>query len=260
MSYEAVTVDRLEEEGIGVITLNRPEQMNTFNPQLARELNDALTELDADKKIRVVIVKGSGRSFCAGIDITDFEGKNILEYKKWIGLMDEMHKTIANMLKPVIASVHGYAVANGAGLVAACDLAIATEDSKIGTTAINVGLFCMGPAVSVARHMGKKRALEMLLTGRIIDAHTAERFGLVNRVVPKESLEEETMKLAKDLASKSPIALQMGKRSFYSMWDMNFSDSLEYMGEVFTRLCCTEDAKEGVRAFLEKRKPEWKEK
>ncbi len=260
MGNKAILVEKLEEERIGIITLNRPDQMNTFNIDLAQELNDSLRELDKDRSVRVVVVKGAGRSFCAGIDITDFEGKSILEYREWIAMMDEMHWTIARMMKPVIASVHGYAVANGAGLVAACDLAVASEDSKFGTTAINVGLFCMGPAVSLARHTGKKRSLEMLLTGNIIDANTAERYGLVNKVVPKDQLEEETMKLAKDLASKSPVALQMGKRSFYAMWDMNFSDSLEYMGEVFARLCSTEDAQEGVKAFLEKRKPEWKEK
>ncbi|HEC32384.1 MAG TPA: enoyl-CoA hydratase/isomerase family protein [Deltaproteobacteria bacterium] len=260
MEYKAIIVEKLEDERIGIITLNRPEQMNTFDTCLAQELNHSLREFDKDKSIRVVVIKGAGRSFCAGIDITDFEGKSILEYREWIGMMDEMHQTIANMMKPVIASVHGYAVANGAGLVAACDLAVVSEDSKFGTTAINVGLFCMGPAVSLARHMGKKRALEMLLRGNIIDANTAERYGLVNKVVPKDKLEEETMKLARELASKSPVALQMGKKSFYSMWDMNFGDSLEYMGEVFARLCCTEDAQEGVKAFLEKRKPEWKER
>jgi enoyl-CoA hydratase/carnithine racemase len=174
--------------------------------------------------------------------------------------MEQMSHVIAYMKKPVIASVHGYAVANGAGLVAACDLAIVAEGTKIGATAINVGLFCMGPAVPISRSLGKKRCLEMLLTGDMIDAEDAERWGLVNKVVPADQLEEETMALANKLAEKSPLALQMGKQSFYGMSDMEFGKALEYSNETFAALCVTEDAQEGVDAFLKKRKPVWKEK
>jgi len=256
MEYRAVIVERRNR--IGLLTLNRPDHMNTFSTVLAEEVNAALEELEKDGQIRAVVIKGAGKSFCAGIDITEFQGKTLLEYRKWVSLMEKMNITIARMGKPVIAAVHGYAVANGTGLLAACDLAIAAEGTKIGTTAINVGLFCMGPAVPLSRCVGRKKALEMLLTGRMMDAREAERIGLVNKVVPPEKLDAAAMELADELASKSPIALQMGKRAFYTMADTEYGKALEYMNEMMAELCTTEDANEGVDAFLKKRKPEWK--
>jgi enoyl-CoA hydratase/carnithine racemase len=169
-----------------------------------------------------------------------------------------MSLTIAQMVKPVIVAAHGVAAANGAGLVAAADLAIISEGTRIGTSAINVGLFCMGPAVPLSRSLGRKLSLEMLLTGDFIDAERAERIGLVNKVVPEDKLMDEVMNLATKLASKSPIALQMGKKTFYTMSDMEFEKALEYSNEMFAELCTTEDAIEGIRAFQEKREPVWK--
>jgi len=258
MEYKSILVER--KNRVGIITLNRQDHMNTFSTVLARELNAALDALENEGHIRVVLIKGAGKSFCAGIDLAEFSEKTLLEYRDWIGWMERMNLTIARMGKPVIAAVHGYAVANGAGLLAACDLAIAAEGTKIGTTAINVGLFCMGPAVPLSRCVGRKKALEMLLTGTMIDAREAERIGLVNKVVPRERLEEEAMELANELATKSPIALQMGKRSFYTMADMEYAKALDYMNEVMAELCTTDDAKEGVDAFLTKRKPQWRER
>ena len=258
MSYSTVIV--AHENHVGIITLNRPEQFNTFSSEMATELNQALIQLDNETKVRVVVVKGAGKAFSTGIDLSEFSDKSLREYRAWVGLMEQMGNVIAYMKKPVIASVHGYAVANGAGLIAACDLAIVAEGTKIGTTAINVGLFCMGPAVPLSRSLGRKRCLEMLLTGDMIDAEDAERWGLVNKVVPGDQLEGETMALANKLAEKSPLALQMGKQSFYGMSDMEFGKALEYSNETFAALCVTEDAQEGVDAFLNKRKPVWKEK
>jgi len=258
MPYETVIVNLVDR--VGVITLNRPEQLNTFSPQMAKDLNSSLMELDNDEEVRVVVVKGSGNAFSAGIDISEFFGKSHIEYKEWVGLMEEMNNVIAHMKKPVIASAHGFAVANGAGLLAACDLAVVAEGTKIGATAINVGLFCMGPAVPLSRSLGRKRSLEMLLTGDMVEAEDAERWGLVNKVVPKNKLEEETMSLANRLAEKSPLALQMGKQAFYGMSDMEFGKALEYSNEKFASLCLTEDAAEGINAFLQKRKPVWKER
>jgi enoyl-CoA hydratase/carnithine racemase len=258
MSYNTVIVEH--ENHVGTITLNRPEQFNTFSSDMAIELNQALIQLDNETKVRVVVVKGAGKAFSTGIDVSEFFGKSLKEYRAWVGLMEQMGNVIAYMKKPVIASVHGYAVANGAGLVAACDLAVVAEGTKIGTTAINVGLFCMGPAVPLSRSLGRKRCLEMLLTGDMIDARDAEQWGLVNKVVPADQLEAETMALANKLAEKSPLALQMGKQSFYGMSDMEFGKALEYSNETFAALCVTEDAQEGVDAFLKKRKPVWKEK
>ena len=258
MSYEAVQVER--QKHVGIVILNRPEQFNTFNTQLAEDLCQALLELEGDKAIRVVVVKGAGKAFCTGIDVTEFAGKSQQEYREWITLMEHVLQIIATMKKPVIASAHGYAVANGAGLVAACDLAVVAKGTKIGASAINVGLFCMGPAVPISRSVGRKRTLEMVMTGDFVDADEAERWGLVNKVVPLEDLEKETMALANKLAEKSPLALQMGKEAFYGMADLEYSKALLYTNEVFAALCMTEDANEGVDAFLNKRKPEWKEK
>lgn len=258
MSYNTILVN--QENHIGIITLNRPDELNTFSSEMAIELNQALTQLDNDKNIRVLIIKGAGKAFCAGIDVTEFFGKSLREYRKWVGLMENMAYIISNMKKPVIASAHGFAVANGAGVIAACDLAVIAEGTKIGTTAISVGLFCMGPAIPLSRSLGRKRALEMLLTGDLIDSDDAEKWGLVNKVVPADQLEEATMSLANKLAQKSPLALQMGKQSFYQTADMEFGKALEYSNEMFAALCVTEDAKEGIDAFLQKRKPVWKEK
>jgi len=256
MDFETIIVEK--ENHIGIITLNRPEELNTFTTTLAGELDQSLVDMDQDKEIRVIIIKGNGRVFCAGIDVSVLPMKSILEYRPWIQDMERMSLTIAHMVKPVIVAAHGVAAANGAGLVAAADLAIIAEGTRIGTTAINVGLFCMGPAVPLSRSLGRKLSLEMLLTGDFIDAERAERIGLVNKVVPPDKLMDEAMNLASKLASKSPIALQMGKKAFYTMSDMEFEKALEYSNEMFAELCTTEDAIEGVRAFREKREPVWK--
>jgi enoyl-CoA hydratase/carnithine racemase len=258
MSYESVKVER--QDRVGIVTLNRPEQFNTFNTLMAEELCKALLELEGDKSIRVVVIKGAGKAFCTGIDVTEYPGKSQQEYREWIGLMERVIHIIAYMKKPVIASAHGYAVANGAGLVAACDLAVVAEGTKIGASAINVGLFCMGPAVPISRSVGRKRTLEMVMTGDFVDAEVAESWGLVNKVVPLADLEKETMALANKLAEKSPLALQMGKEAFYGMSDLEYGKALAYSNEIFAALCMTEDANEGVDAFLNKRKPEWKER
>ena len=256
MDFETIIVEK--KNHVGIITLNRPDQLNTFNMTLAKELNQALDEMEQDKEIRVIIIKGNGRVFSAGIDVTVLPMKSILEYRPWIQNMERMSLTIAHMVKPVIVAAHGVAAANGAGLLAAADLAIVAEGTRIGASAINVGLFCMGPAVPLSRSLWRKLALEMLLTGDFIDAERAERIGLVNKVVPQDKLMDEAMNLATKLASKSPIALQMGKQAFYTMSDMEFEKALEYSNEMFVELCTTEDALEGVNAFKEKREPVWK--
>jgi len=257
MSYTNVIVEK--QDYIGQITLNKPAEMNLFDVPFARELNDALAEMDKDPEVRVVVIKAAGKHFSTGIAVTEFKNKTHKELREFISLMDEHNHTIAKMKKPVIASVKGYALANGAGLVFACDLAVAAEDAKIGTTAINVGLICTGPAVPLARSLGRKKLLEMVLTGEMISATEAERLGLVNKVVPPDELEQATMEMAGKLAAKSPLALQIGKTALYAMQDIPYHQSIDYLSELFAALCSTEDAEEGVRAFLEKRKPDWKE-
>jgi enoyl-CoA hydratase/carnithine racemase len=256
MDFETIIVEK--KNHVGIITLNRPDQLNTFITTLAAELDQSLLTMDKDKEIRVIIIKGNGRAFSAGIDVSVLPMKNILEYRQWIQDMEKSFLTIAHMTKPVIVAAHGVAAANGAGLVAAADLAIVAEGTRIGTSAINVGLFCMGPAVPLSRSLGRKLALEMLLTGDFIDAERAERIGLVNKVVPQDKLMDEAMNLANKLASKSPIALQMGKQAFYTMSDMEFDKAMEYSDEMFAELCTIDDALEGVNAFKEKREPVWK--
>ncbi len=256
MKFETVLTD--VKDHIGTITFNRPEQLNTFSTTLAEELAEALLWMQEEKDVHVIVLKGNGRAFCAGIDISEFEGKNIVQYREWIERMERPIHLIPKISKPVIASAHGFAVANGIGLVAASDLAIVTEDIKMGATAINVGLFCMGPGVPLARSLGNKKALYLLFTGDMINGKEAEEIGLVNKAVASGALEEETLKLAQKLAAKSPIALQMGKRAFYEMQDMPYSIGLSHTNELFAQLCTTYDAKEGVNAFLEKRKPEYK--
>jgi enoyl-CoA hydratase/carnithine racemase len=258
MPFETILIEATNQ--IGILTLNRPQKFNTFNTQLAEELNAALRKLDEDVEVRVVIIKGAGKAFSTGIDVSEFQGKTPSEYYRWLTLMNQMHFTIASMGKPVIAMIHGYAVANGAGLMAAADFAIVAEGTKIGTTAINVGLLCTGPIIPMSYGLGKKKILEMLLSGDMIDAREAEKLGLVNRVVPPEKLEEETFVFAQKLIAKSPIAIQMGKHFYHQMIDMPFRQRFVLNSEIMTRLCTTEDAREGINAFLEKRQPVWKGK
>ena len=258
MSFETILTEKKDQ--IGIITLNRPQKFNTFSTQMAEELNAVLCQMDKDAEVRVVIVKGAGKVFSTGIDVSEFHGKTPSEYHRWLTPMDQMHLTIASMGKPVIAMVHGYAVANGAGLMAAADFAVVAEGTQIGTTAINVGLLCTGPIIPMSYGLGKKKTLEMLLSGDMIDAREAERLGLVNKVVPAEKLEEETFAFAQKLIDKSPVAIQMGKNFYYQMIDMPFRQRFVLNSEAMTRLCTTEDAREGVNAFIEKRQPIWKGK
>jgi enoyl-CoA hydratase/carnithine racemase len=258
MSYENIVVE-IGDDFVATITLNRPKNLNTFNMPLARELSRALQELDAEKQVRVIIIKGSGKSFCAGIDVGDFFGKSAMEYRDWIHCMEDPLVKISRISKPVIAQVHGVAAANGAGLVAAADLAIAGEEARLGLTAINVGLNCIGPVVPVTRSIGRKRALELLFFGNLITAREALNMGLVNRVVPEADLDTETRNWSAILAEKSPVALQLAKKAFYTAADLDYYKAFEYMNEAFARLCATEDAKEGISAFLDKRTAVWKE-
>jgi enoyl-CoA hydratase/carnithine racemase len=258
MSFETILIGK--KNLMGIITLNRPQKFNTFSSQMAKELNAALRQLDEDTEVRVVIIKGAGKVFSTGIDVSEFHGRTPLEYHRWGTLMDQMHFTIASMEKPVIAMVHGYAVANGAGLMAAADFAIVAEGTQIGTTAINVGLLCTGPIIPMSYSLGKKKTLEMLLSGDMIDANEAERLGLVNKVVRADKLEEETFAFAQKLISKSPVAIRIGKHFYYQMIDMPFRQKFALNSEVMARLSTTEDALEGINAFIEKRPPVWKGK
>ena len=243
---------------VGIITLNRPEQLNTFTSQMAGELNSALLGMETDDTVRVILLKSSGRAFCAGIDVNELSGKSANQYREWIEWMETPLVTISTIKKPVIAQLQGVATANGMGLAAAADLVIASERVKMGLTAINVGLNCVGPILPVARCVGRKKALELLLYGNLLKASEALEFGLINRAVAHEELDETALSWAEDLAQRSPIAVQIAKSAFYQSEDMDYQKQFQYMNEAFARLCTTEDAKEGVAAFLAKRNPTWK--
>jgi len=234
--------------------------LNAFNTAMAGELDNALWEFDKDKSVRVILLKGAGKAFCVGIDVGEFPGKTALEYRDWIGHMGKSLATICKISKPVIAQVHGVAVAIGTGLVAASDLAIVSYDARFGLTAINVGLNCIGPAVPVVRSIGRKRTLELLLFGDTIEASRALEIGLVNKVVARDELDQKAREWAAMLAKKSPLAVQMAKKAFHTAQDIDYYKALEYMTDNLARLCTTEDAKEGINAFLEKREPQWKER
>ena len=259
MKFEKVIVEK-NENHVATLTLNRPESMNTFSSQMAAEMNQALIELDSDPLIRVILLKGAGKAFCAGIDVNELAGKTAIEYREWIEKMEHPLVTISKLKKPVIAQLHGVAAANGMGLIAAADLVIAADNSRMGLTAINVGLNCVGPIIPVSRCVGRKKALELLLYGNLIKMPEALSLGLINKIVPKDELESQALQWAEELAQKSPIAVQIAKTGFYHSEDMSYEEQFAYMNEAFARLCTTDDAKEGVTAFFERRDPVWQEK
>ena len=257
MTFETVLVE-VTEKHVGIVTLNRPEQLNTFTSQMAGDLQAALLCLEADSTVRVILLRSSGRAFCAGIDVNELAGKSATQYREWIEWMENPLVTISTIKKPVIAQVQGVATANGMGLAVAADLTIASERAKMGLTAINVGLNCVGPVLPVARCVGRKKALELLLYGNLLKAEEALALGLLNRVVAHEELDQAALEWAENLAQKSPLAVQIAKSAFYQSEDMDYLKQFQYMNEAFARLCTTDDATEGVTAFLEKRNPQWK--
>lgn len=243
---------------VATITLNRPDNMNTFTTNMATELDHALRALDTEQTIRAIILKGAGKAFCAGIDVGEFPGKTAMEYQEWIGMMGRPMVTMNELRKPVIAQVQGIAAAIGAGLVAAADLAVVSERARFGLTAINVGLNCIGPSIPLTRCVGRKNALELLFFGDMIDAAEAHRMGLVNRVVRHEELDDRTREWAQQLAGKSPLAVETAKKAFYTVADMEYRKAFEHVTGALARLCTTEDVREGIAAFFEKRQPNWK--
>ena len=249
-----------KEGRIGWITLNRPEAMNTFTIPFADQLDGALWAMENDPEILVVIVDGAGKHFSTGISLDQFPPRTQNEAREFLYRIDAFYRTLARMKKVTIASVHGYAVANGAGLAFGCDLTVATETAVFGTTAINVGLICLGPAAPMMRIMGRKKVMEMVLTGDTISATEAMALGLVNKVVPESDLAAATLELAQKLASKSPLALRIGKEGLGRLQDSSYHQGLDIMDDLFATLASTEDAVEGVSAFRAKRKPVWKER
>lgn len=242
---------------LAVVTLNRPEKRNALSMELMRELIDCLAAVRSDAEIRAVVLAAAGNVFSSGHDLKEMTGRSLPDYRRVFDLCTELMTAIQSIPQPVIAQVQGVATAAGCQLVASCDLAVAAEDAKFATPGVKIGLFCTTPMVALTRAVGRKHAMEMLLTGRMVDAHTAERWGLVNRVVPASGLAAETRSLALQVAGASSITVSLGKQAFYAQIDLDQAKAYAYAKEVMSMNALAEDAQEGISAFLEKRAPCW---
>ncbi|MBK8762111.1 MAG: enoyl-CoA hydratase [Sulfuritalea sp.] len=250
---------REDRDGVATLTLNRPSQFNSLSEELLGELQVALDAIAADAAVRVVVIAGAGKAFCAGHDLKQMRANPSKEYQqKLFKQCGRMMMKITEMPQPVIARVHGIATAAGCQLVAMCDLAVAAEEAKFAVSGINLGLFCSTPSVALSRAMGRKQAMEMLLTGDFIDAAEAQRRGLINRVVPLEQLDAEVNKLTDSICGKSAVAVGMGKQMFYKQIEMGLDGAYQLASETMACNMMAEDAGAGIDAFMEKRKPEWK--
>ncbi len=249
----------VERDGdVATLTLNRPQQRNALSLELMRQVIGALEEIDSDPAVRVVILAGAGPAFCAGHDLGEMVGLELDDYREVFALCTRMMNAIHELAQPVVARVHATATAAGCQLVAACDLALASSDAKFATPGVKIGLFCSTPMVEVSRAVGRKRALEMLLTGLPIDAHTAADWGLVNRVVEPGELVAQTAELAGRIVEASPLTVGIGKRAYYRQIDLDLEGAYEYCQDVMSRNAAAGDAQEGMCAFLEKRPPVWR--
>ncbi|MBV8336393.1 MAG: enoyl-CoA hydratase [Alphaproteobacteria bacterium] len=250
----------LEENNRGVLrlTLNRPEARNALSAALMSALTEALCGAAEDPQVRVVIIAGAGPAFCAGHDLREIRSDQRREtYELIFAQCSELMLRIVRLPKPVIAEVHGVATAAGCQLVATCDLAVAAENARFATPGVNIGLFCSTPMVALTRAVGRKAAMEMLLTGELIDAATARAIGLVNRVVARERLREAVDDLAGKIAGKSAMTLAIGKEAFYRQAELDLAAAYRYAAEVMTTNMLAHDAGEGIDAFLAKRAPVW---
>ncbi len=247
-----------EREGsVATLTLNRPSRRNALSLALMRELLGRLEEIGRDRSLRVVILAASGKLFSSGHDLSELVGRDINEYREVFDVCAELMTRIQSIPQPVIAEVQGGATAAGCQLVATCDLAVAAEEAWFATPGVKIGLFCTTPMVALSRAVGRKRALQMLLTGDPVDAKTAAAWGLVNRVVPAGELRQETRKLASHIAEASPVTLAIGKQAFYSQIDLDQPKAYAYAKEVMSMNALASDAQEGISAFLGKRPPCW---
>jgi enoyl-CoA hydratase/carnithine racemase len=257
VSYETLLVD--VRDGVGTLTLNRPEARNALNQTVIRELGDALANLEGDAETRVVVVRGAGeRAFCAGADLKGmFRTGSILDARDQYAGLARVLEAVPRMRTPVIAQVHGYALAGGCGLAAACDLVIAAEDARFGLPEIKLGLLPLMVLAPILRTASPKRVLELVLTGRELRASEALEIGLVTRVVPRSELDRTVAEVARTLAALSPATLALGKEAFYRALDLPYVQALSQLRDLLTIVARSEDAQEGIAAFLEKRPPRW---
>lgn len=252
---------RADQNGVTTLTLNRPKQFNALSQAMLSALQTALDAVAADPTVRVVVIAANGKAFCAGHDLKEMRSHNEQEWQQELfNQCSRMMMTINRMPQPVIARVHSLATAAGCQLVAACDLAVAAEEATFATSGIRVGLFCSTPSVAVSRNLGRKKAMEILLTGDFIDAKTAEREGLINYAVPADQLDVTIAKLTDAIVAKSPYAVASGKQMFYKQLEMEMADAYNYAAEVMACDMMASDAAEGIDAFIQKRQPVWQGK
>jgi enoyl-CoA hydratase/carnithine racemase len=251
-------VVREDRAGVATLTLNRPRVRNALSRPMMAALQTALTMAGDDPAVRVVVVRGAGPGFCAGHDLRELRAltdpdETLALFRQCAALM----QTIVALPRPVIAQVHGVATAAGCQLVATCDLAVAGESARFATPGVDIGLFCSTPMVALTRAVGSKAAMEMLLTGAMLDAATAVRIGLINRAVPDADLDDAVAALARTIAAKSAPTIAIGKAAFHRQRDMNLADAYAETAAVMAANLATADAAEGIAAFLERRAPTW---
>ncbi len=261
MKNNSYTILQGSNIGITRLTLNDPGSYNSLSTDMLKSLINRFKELDKDPKTRVIIIEGSGKGFSAGHNLKEVKSlKGKPNYKKLFELCSELMMVIINCNKPVIAKVHGAAFAAGCQLVATCDLALSTDDAIFSTPGVNIGLFCSTPMVALSRNVTRKKAMKMLLTGDPVSAKHAKDIGLINDHFSQDSLEDEVLKLAENISSKSRKVVKIGKKAFYKQIEMPLDKAYKYTSQVMSENMMALDAKEGISAFIEKRKPNWKDK
>jgi enoyl-CoA hydratase/carnithine racemase len=257
-TYEHILI---EADGpIARVTMNRPDKRNALSLAHMQELMDCLKAIGEAREARVVILAGNGPAFSAGHDLSEMIGRDPETYRHIFDVCCELMETVQAIPQPVIAKVQGVATAAGCQLAATCDLVVAAEEARFATPGVKIGLFCSTPMVALSRAVGQKKSMEMLLTGDFISAEEARAEGLVNKVVPAESLEAETRKLAEKICESSPLVVGVGKQAFYRQIEMPVEQAYAYTKEIMSFNASFADAQEGMSAFLEKRKPQWKGK
>jgi enoyl-CoA hydratase/carnithine racemase len=255
MSYENICHE--SHDSIAIVTLNRPQRRNALSLALMQELIHCLCEIGSRPDLRAVILASTGNVFSSGHDLSEMVGRDRDDYQNLFDVCTDLMQTLQSIPQPVIAEVQGIATAAGCQLVATCDLAIASEAAAFATPGVRIGLFCTTPMVALSRTVGRKRALEMLLTGEAIDAKTAADWGLVNKVVAADQLRAETLKLAGRITDASGSVVALGKQAYYRQIDLDQVKAYGYAKEVMTANAVAHDAQEGITAFFEKRTPSW---
>jgi len=255
------SIIRNDIDGISNLILNRPKAYNSFTIESMESIIEELDDISQDSSIKVIVISGAGKGFCAGHDMKDLRANPEKSfYEKTFQTSSKMMMSIISCPKPVIAKVHGIATAAGCQLVSTCDLAVADENTKFATPGVNIGLFCSTPMVGLSRNVSRKHAMEMLLTGDFISAQRAYEIGLINRVVAETELDNAALEFANKIAAKSPLTLKIGKKAFYEQLDKDMAGAYEYCSRVMVENMMARDAEEGIDAFLEKRDPVWQGK